>query len=121
MELPKSEKQFYFNHTGESGFLYEGNFTVKCRLNVAERMKQESDYSRLLGDAINPSQGLRGFALCVSTCRSHIIDSPEWFKQSRGLLEDEDALIELHSKVVDIIDSWRLELAEAAKAKEVGK
>ena len=122
MELPSKEKSFYFSYDGESGFKYEGNFTVKCRLNVLERHSMESDRSRLLGDSANPTQSLKELAFALSSCRAHISDSPEWFKQSRGLLEDEDCLFELFSKVMETVDSWKKELAEAAKAKsELGK
>jgi hypothetical protein len=117
MELPSREKTFYFDYTGESMFRYEGSFTVKCRLNTAERHGMESDRSRLLGDSKNPTQDLQAIALCVSTCRAHLSDAPEWFKQSRGLLEDEDALVSLYNKTVEVCDEWRKELSDAAKAK----
>ncbi len=117
MELPSREKTFYFDHTGDSGFRYEGHFTIKCRLNIAERHGMESDRSRLLGDSRNPTQDLQALALCLSTCRAHVSDGPEWFRQTRGLLEDEDALIALYNKVVETCDEWRKEISEAAKDK----
>lgn len=117
MELPARDKTFYFDHTGESGFRYEGNFTIKCRLNIAERHGMESDRSRLLGDSKNPTQDLQALALCISTCRAHVTDAPEWFKQSRALLEDEDALVALYNKIVETTDTWRRDVVEASKEK----
>lgn len=117
MELLSRDKNFYFNYTGESGFKYEGQFTIKCRLNTVERHGMESDRSRLLGESKNPTADLQALALCISMCRAHISDAPEWFKQSRGLLEDEDALVELYNKVTETIDSWRKDLSDFAKEK----
>lgn len=117
MELPARDKTFYFDYVGESGFRYEGTFTIKCRLNIAERHTMESDRSRLLGDSKNPTEDLKAIALCLSTCRAHVSDAPEWFKQSRGLIEDEDALVSLYNKIIETCDEWRKDIAEAAKAK----
>jgi hypothetical protein len=77
----------------------------------------ESDRSRLLGDSKNPTQDLQAIAMCLATCRAHVSDAPEWFKQSRGLIEDEDALLELYNKILETCDSWRKDIAEAAKDK----
>lgn len=119
MELPKRERTFYFKHTGESGFVYEGNFTVKCRINVAEKYQLEVEKSRLMADMANPSNGLLGTAVALSTLRVKIVESPEWWKQGLGLgLEDEDALFALYDKVEKESDTWRKELQKAAKAKE---
>lgn len=120
MELPSREKTFYFDFTGESGFRYEGTFTIKCRLNTAEKITKESEISRLLGDSPNPTRALQNLAVCLATCRVHVIDGPEWFKQSRGLLEDEEALEELFIKVIECIDSWRKELSKTANKDGVG-
>jgi hypothetical protein len=120
MELPSREKNFYFDVNGESGFRYEGHFAIKCRLNIAERHGMESDRSRLLGDSKNPTQDLQALALTLSTCRAHIAKGPEWFTQSRGLLEDEEVLYELYNKIVNTAEEWRKEVSDKAneKAKE---
>jgi hypothetical protein len=120
MELPNREKTFYFDFTGESGFRYEGNFTIKCRLNTAEKLAKESELSRLLGDSPNPTRGLQNIAVCLAGCRIHVVDGPEWFKQSRGLLEDDEALEELYIKIMENVDSWRKELSKAAQKDQVG-
>jgi hypothetical protein len=118
MELPSREKTFYFDHTGESGFRYEGHFTIKCRLNTAEKITRENEISRLLGDSANPTRELQSLALCLATCRVHVIDGPEWFKQTRGLLEDDSALAELYVKIMDMTDEWRKEVSRAASKTE---
>jgi hypothetical protein len=122
MELPKKERTFYFKHTGDSGFVYEGNFTIKCRLGVAERYAMELEKSRLLADMANPTNGLLGTSVALSTLRTKIVDSPEWWRQGLGLgMEDEDALFALYDKVEKETDSWRKELQKSAKAKEKKK
>lgn len=115
MELPKRERTFYFDHTGESGFRYEGNITIKCRLNVAERHAMELHKSRLLGESPNPTMALEGIALCLSTCQAKIVDAPNWWMQGKGSnLEDEDALVALFNKVEEETDAWRKELVSQA-------
>lgn len=115
MELPKRERTFYFDFTGESGFRYEGNVTIKCRLNVSERHALELNRSRLLGDCVNPTDSLRGIAVCLSTCQAKIIEAPNWWMQSNGSkLEDEDALVALFSRIEDESDAWRQELVDQA-------
>jgi len=122
MELPKKEHTFYFKHTGESGFIYEGSFTIKCRLGVAERYAMELEKSRLLADMANPTNGLLGTAVALSTLRTKIIDAPEWWKQGLGLqMEDEDALFALFDEVEKQTNTWRKELQKAAKAKNSKK
>jgi hypothetical protein len=123
MELPKRERTLSFSFTGESGTKYEGQFTVKCRLNVAEKYQLELEKSKLTSDMVNPSQGLMGFAIALSTLRVKITDAPEWWKQSRGLIEDEDALIELYNLVETAALDWRKELDAKAKeaAEKLGK
>lgn len=123
MDLPKRERTFNFNSTGESGAKYEGQFTIKCRLNVGEKLQLELDKSRLLADMANPSDGLKGFAIALSTLRAKISEAPEWWKQSRGLIEDEDTLIQLYDEVEKTSMEWRRELDAKAKeaAEKLGK
>lgn len=118
MELPSRNKTFYFDFTGESGFRYEGHFTIKCRLNTAEKIARENEHSRLLGESTNPTRELQTLAMCLATCRVHVVDGPEWFKQSRGLLEDDEALFELYLKIMNSVDEWRKELSKAASSSE---
>jgi hypothetical protein len=121
MDLPKREKTFYFDYEGESGFRYEGTFTVKCRLTVAEKYASELEKTRLQGDTSNPSAGLSGLAIALSSLRSRIIDGPNWWKQGLGLgIEDEDALVELFNKVEDTANEWVLEVKKLTKDEKLG-
>lgn len=119
MELPKRERTFIFTHTGESGVKYDGSFTVKCRLNVAEKYQLELEKSKLTSDMSNPSPGLAGFAIALSSLRTKITDAPEWWKQSRGLIEDEDTLLALYDEVEKASIEWRKELDAKAKEADV--
>jgi hypothetical protein len=121
MDLPKKERTFSFNYTSEeSGQLYEGTFTVKCKLNVAEKYQLELEKSRLMSDMANPTNGLMGISIALSSLRIRIVDGPNWWMQGRGLtIEDEDALVQLFEKVEEECMEWRKELSEkAAKARE---
>lgn len=125
MDLPKKERSFYFNYTSEdSGLIYEGNFTIKCKLNVAEKYQLELEKSRLMSDLVNPTNGLAGMAIALSTLRAKIVESPNWWSQGKGLnVEDEDTLVALFDKVEQETLEWRKELGSKAKAanQELGK
>jgi hypothetical protein len=72
----------------------------------------------------NPTNGLMGMAIALSTLRTKIVDGPNWWTQGRGLnIEDEDALVSLFDRVEEESLQWRKELEEKAKAsqKELGK
>jgi hypothetical protein len=125
MDLPKKERTFSFSYVGQdSGMTYEGTFTIKCRLNVAEKYQLELEKSRLISDMANPTNGLMGMAIALSTLRTKISDGPNWWSQGKGLsIEDEDTLVALFDKVEEESLQWRKELDEKAKAaqKELGK
>jgi len=125
MDLPKKERTFNFSFVSEeSGIQYDGMFTVKCKLNIAEKYQVELEKSRLMADMVNPSNGLLGIAYTLSSLRSRIIDGPNWWSQGKGLnIEDEDALVALFDKVEEQVTEWKKELGEKAKAsqKELGK
>jgi hypothetical protein len=121
MDLPKKERTFGFSYVSdESGLTYDGTFTVKCKLNVAEKYQLELEKSRLMSDMANPSNGLMGIAIALSTLRVRIVDGPNWWTQGKGLnIEDEDVLVALFERVETECMEWRKELSErAAKARE---
>jgi len=121
MDLPKKERTFSFNHVSEeSSLTYEGTFTIKCKLNVSEKYQLELEKSRLMSDMLNPSNGLMGLAIALSTLRVRIVDGPNWWVQGKGMnIEDEDVLVALFEKVETECMEWRKELADkAAKARE---
>jgi hypothetical protein len=123
MDLPKRERTFHFDYTGESGFRYDGLVTIKCRLTVAEKYNLELEKSRLLADMSNPTDSLYGLSVALSTLRAKIIDAPNWWQQKQGWgVEDEDALVQLYRKAEDECIKWKEELIKVAQEnQELGK
>ena len=118
MDLPKKERSFYFKHIGEeTGFVYEGNFTIKCTLNIGEKRLMELELSRLQGDMQNGTNQLKAIASTISILRAKIVEAPEWWKQGGGMfIEDESAVVELLNKVDEISSSYRKDLVSKVKA-----
>jgi len=123
MDLPKRERTFYYDFTGESGFRYEGSLTIKCRLTVSEKYNLELEKSRLLADMSNPTDSLYGLSIALSTLRAKIVEAPNWWQQRQGWgVEDEDALVDLYRKVEEECTKWKEELIKIAKENtELGK
>lgn len=121
MNLPKNEAVIDFQKTGElTGKSYDGTFTVFCVLNMAQKHSMELEKTRLLGDHQNPTDGLIGIAVILSTLRAKIIDAPEWWKQSRGAdVLDDEVLVELYNKIQEAETAWRTSLKnQGQKAQE---
>jgi len=118
MDLPNKERSFYFDVTGESGVRYEGDFTIKCKLNIGDKYLLEVEKSRLTSDAFNPSTTLVGLATILATLKIKIIKSPNWWSQSLGMsMEDEEVLIDLYNKVEEESVKWLEELKNKANVK----
>jgi hypothetical protein len=120
MDLPKNQKSFQLDYTGElTGKRYEGTFTVKCVLNMAEKRKLEIERSGLSADLTNPTGNLNAISLVVSNLRVRVTDAPDWFKQAIITLDilDEDVLFELYSKSLDKSEEWISEV----KKKSLGE
>ena len=114
MSLPDRNRQFYFDYIDEFGNRTEGQFTIKCRLTMRERHMMELEKSRILGGHKGPTNSLMGIAMMVSTLETHIVDAPNWWKQSNyGMdLEDENIVVELYDRVTTEQFDWRNELIE---------
>lgn len=109
MDLPKNEKSFQFDHTGEiTGRKYEGTFTVKCVLNTSEKRTLEIEKSALSADLSNPTGNLSALSTVIANLRVRVIKSPDWFKQSIVTLDllDEEVLFELYGKALDQEAEW---------------
>lgn len=120
MDLPSKEKTFEFEHIGETtGRKYDGRFTVLCTLNVGQKHALALEKTRLLGGYLNPTDDLITFAIVLANLRAKIlyVDAPEWWKQSQGgaVIDDEDVLIALYSKVQEAEQEWREKLKEKAQ------
>ena len=116
MDLPKNESVFEFEHVGATtGRKYEGRFTVRCILNIAQKHAMELEKTKLRGGSSNPTDALAGIAIILATLHAKIVDSPEWWKQGQGSdLLDEDVLVVLHDKVEDAEVAWKKALTEKA-------
>ena len=117
MDLPKNERSFLFNHNGEvSGRKYEGTFTVRCALSMAEKRSLEIEKSALSADLLNPTGNLSAISSVVANLRVRIIKSPDWFKQSILSLDllDEEVYFELYSKCLEEADAWMKEVKALA-------
>lgn len=109
MDLPKNEKSFSFSHVGSTtGKKYEGTFTVKCVLNLADKRRLELEKSNLSADLSNPTDNLSVLSTIVSNLRVRVINSPDWFKQSIQTLDiiDDDILFEVYKAALDKSDEW---------------
>lgn len=122
MDLPANEVVFDFSFTSDLGKKYDGQFTVRCLLNMRQKHMMELEKTRLLGNYSNPTDELAGIAIILATLRARIVNAPEWWKQSDGgfNITDIDALSALYDKVLSSEVEWRAKLKEKAmKAQEV--
>ena len=110
MSLPKNESAFDFEHIGELyGKKYEGQFTVKCVLNLADKRALEIEKSRLTADLMNPTGNLSALGSVIANLRVRVITAPDWFSQAIITLDilDEEVVFELYRKCLDESEKWR--------------
>jgi hypothetical protein len=113
MDLPNKEKTFACEHIGETtGKKYDGQFTVRCILNVGQKHALALEKTRLLGSYESPTDDLAGLAIILANLRARIVDAPEWWKQSNGgsLVDDEDVLVVLYRKIQEAELEWKEDL-----------
>lgn len=113
MDLPKNESNFLFDHIGEvTGRKWDGNFKVKCVLNMAEKRVLEIEKSTITADLSNPTGNLAAIAQVISALRVRVIDAPEWFKQCIRTLDflDEETYFELYAKCLEAEANWLIEV-----------
>lgn len=123
MDLPKNEKSFQLTHTGEiTGKKYEGTFTVKCMLNLADKRRLEIERSAISADLGNPTNNLSAIATVVSHLRVRVLNAPDWFKQSIQTLDilDEDVFFEIYSVALSKADEWLNEVKKASVGDQQG-
>ena len=121
MNLPKNEKNFMFSEAGEmTSHKYEGQFTVKCILSMADKRLLEIEQSRLAMDLQNPTDNLVAIARVVANLRVRVLDAPDWFDQIIGNLDilDDNIIFELYGKCLDSASEWREELKAKSQPKE---
>jgi hypothetical protein len=121
MELPNNESTFDVDVVGETTFKhYEGQFTVRCVLNMGQKHAMELERTRLLGNYANPTEELSGIAIIFASLRAKVTDGPEWWKQSVSgtTIKDENVLIDIYGKAVKAETEWREKVKEMATPKE---
>jgi hypothetical protein len=117
--LPKNEKSFEVDIVGDDTFVkYKGEFTTKCVLNMSGKHALELEKTRLMADYANPSSGLRGIAITLSTIRAKIAKSPDWWTKLDQATEilDENVVLYIYDKCVQAEDEWRAKVKKQAEA-----
>jgi hypothetical protein len=121
MELPKNEKQFFFSQEGEiTSHKYEGQFTVKCILSMADKRLLEIEQSRLSMDLLNPTDNLVAISRVTANLRVRVIKAPDWFDQIIGNLDilDDNVIYELYGKCLDASIEWKEDLKKEAQPED---
>lgn len=123
MSLPKNESGFDFEHVGEiTGKKYDGQFTVKCMLNLADKRILEIEKSRLTADLQNPTGNLSALGAVIANLRVRIIDGPDWYNQAIMSLDilDEELIFELYAKCLKKSEEWRQSVKDKLEEKTEG-
>lgn len=109
MSLPNTEVSFDFDGIGaETGKKYEGTFTVRCILSIAQKQAMELERTRLTGGYANPTDELYGIALILSTLRAKIVTGAPFWEQGKGAdIFDENILVALHNKIKEVSIQWK--------------
>lgn len=121
MSLPKNEKSFMFSLVGEiTGHKYEGQFSTKCVLSMADKRVLEIEQSRLSMDLLNPTDNLVAIARVVANLRVRVIDAPDWFDQIIGSLDilDDNVIFELYGECLKASSEWQDELKKKSLPEE---
>lgn len=124
MNLPKNEKTFHFSKEGEiTGFKYEGQFTVKCALSLADKRLIEIEKSRLSVDLMNPTGNLDAISRLIANLRVRVLNGPEWFNQQINTMSilDENIVFEVYSECLKASEDWIKDLkGQSVKGDELG-
>jgi hypothetical protein len=116
--LPKNEKTFYLTYVGAvTGIKYEGQFTVRCVLDLRSKHLLELEKTRLQADHSNPTNGLAGIAFTVANVRARIITAPQWWTdlESGMAIMDEDLIVELYERCIMAETEWRDSIKKRAE------
>lgn len=123
MSLPKNESTFDFEHIGElTNKKYEGQFTVKCVLSLADKRYLEIEKSRLTADLMNPTGNLSALGSVIANLRVRVIEAPDWYNQAIMSLDilDEEVVFELYANCLKKSDEWRESIKKKAEEKSEG-
>jgi hypothetical protein len=124
INLPKNEKTFMFSKVGEvTGMKYEGQFTVKCALSLADKRLIEIEKSRLSADLMNPTGNLDAISRVIANLRVRVITGPEWYNQQVNTMNilDEDIVFDVYGECLKAAEEWMKELKkESNKGEDQG-
>lgn len=98
-----------FSKEGEiTAHKYDGQFTVKCVLSLADKRLLELEQSRLSGDIANPTDNLSIIARIVANLRVRVLDAPDWFDQIISNLDiiDENILFDVYAECLKCSNEW---------------
>ena len=121
MNLPKNEKSFMLTVEGDvTSHKYEGQFTVKCVLSMADKRLLEIEQSRLSVDLLNPTNDLVAISRVVANLRVRVMDAPDWFDQIIGNLDvlDDNVIFEIYSECLKASSEWKDELKKKSQPEE---
>lgn len=123
INLPKNEKTFMFSKVGEvTGMKYEGQFTVKCALSLADKRLIEIEKSRITADLMNPTGNLDAIGRVIANLRVRVINGPEWYNQQVNTMTilDEEIVFDIFSEALKASDDWMKELKKESKGEDQG-
>lgn len=108
-ELPKNEKTFKVDITGEVSFnKWQGDFTVACVLNIGQKHQIEVEKTRLIADLSNPTEKLLGLSVIISNLLVRIKEAPKWWDMASGLdLLDENVALEVFDQCMKAEREWK--------------
>jgi hypothetical protein len=123
MNLPRNERSFDLQCEGEvTGKKYEGTFTTKCMLSMADKRRLEIERSALSADLQNPTGNLNAISVVVANLRVRVTNSPDWFKQAISSLDilDEDVFFNIYSECLKLSDEWLNEVKKKSLGENEG-
>ena len=121
--LPKNEKSIELDVIGDvSGLPYKGKFILTCILDLGGKHNLELEKTRLMADYANPSNGLAGIAITLSTVRAKIVKAPDWWDElDRGAkIRDENVVLRLYDECNRVEEEWRAALKKQAEETQKG-
>ena len=110
--------EFEFHSVGAtSGETYKGTFAAKPILTFRERALADADKRNFMGNPVNEVQVnelVANVAIMISQIRYRTTKRPQWAEDLASLV-DENVLMDLFSKCMDVEKQYREKLAQSAE------
>jgi hypothetical protein len=119
--LPPNEESFSVNIVGDrSQKLFQGDFTIKPRLNCGELVTIEANADRLGANSPTISPGYKAFMRSLAELEIQVLEGPRWWVASRnGLgLEDPNLVAEISMLTNKAVNEHFEKIAAAAEQVE---